>query len=67
LLPRKGHRPASRRARDLFGKTPEALVHGSENWKRARNTDSLADPDDPEDGVAIGKIKKFTPNPKLGR
>ncbi|WP_338688277.1 hypothetical protein V5279_23500 [Bradyrhizobium sp. 26S5] len=63
----KGTPAGLKKARDLFGKKPEVLVHGSSNWKKARNTGSLADPSDPEDGVAVGKIKTFKPNPKLGK
>ncbi|PAY05390.1 hypothetical protein CK489_28790 [Bradyrhizobium sp. UFLA03-84] len=67
FITEKGSPASLKKARDLFGKSPEVLVHGSENWKKARNTGSLADPDNPEDGIAVGKIKRFTPNPKLGR
>lgn len=63
----KGTPASLKKARDLFGKAPEVLVHGSTNWKKARNTGSLADPNDPEDGVAVGKIKTFKPDPRLGK
>lgn len=42
---------------DLFGKAPEVLVHGSENWRKARNTGNLADPNNLPGGAAVGKIK----------
>ncbi|MBP1297469.1 hypothetical protein [Bradyrhizobium elkanii] len=54
-------------ARDLFNKAPEVLVHGSSNWKKARNTGSLADPSNNPGGVVVGQIKTFKPNPKLGK
>jgi hypothetical protein len=55
-----------KKARDLLGKDPEVLVHGSANWKSATNTGSLAGPDG-SDGTVVGRIEKFRPNPKLGK
>jgi hypothetical protein len=51
-------------SRELIGKEPEVLIHRSTNWKIARNTGSLGD--HPE-GTAVGVIKKFNPEPRLGR
>lgn len=56
-----------KKASDLLGKKPEVLVHGSSNWKKARNTGSLADPNVNPGGVVVGTIKTFKPNPKLGK
>ncbi|WP_375764111.1 hypothetical protein ACE10X_06995 [Bradyrhizobium sp. Pha-3] len=56
-----------KKASDLLGKKPEILVHGSANWKKARNTGTLADPNNNLGGVVVGQIEKFKPNPKLGK
>ncbi|MHC6150539.1 hypothetical protein ACVSQB_01960 [Bradyrhizobium elkanii] len=56
-----------KKASDLLGKKPEILVHGSANWKKARNTGTLADPNNNLGGVVVGQVEKFKPNPKLGK
>jgi hypothetical protein len=60
-------RPASLElAKELIGKSPEILLHRRKNWKKSRNTGSLGLPDFPE-GTAVGEIKDFKPEPRLGR
>jgi hypothetical protein len=51
-------------AADFFGKEPEVKLHGSTNWKKGRNTGSLAN-DPPDPGVFVGDIKTYRPNPNL--
>jgi hypothetical protein len=59
----KGKPASLKDASDLLGKEPEVLLHRSSNWKKARNTGSLADPTNNPGGLAVGKIKTFVPNP----
>lgn len=60
-------RPASLSlSKKLIGKDPEVLIHKSSNWKIAKNTGSLADRGGSE-GTAVGNIKRYKPDPRLGR
>jgi hypothetical protein len=49
---------------EFIGKDPEVKLHGSANWKKGRNTGTLA-LSPPEDGTFVGRIKTYKPNPSL--
>lgn len=50
-----------KQAQKLLGKKPDILLHGSGNWIKGKNTGS--------DGqfTPTGKIKRYTPDPQLGK
>jgi hypothetical protein len=63
-------KPASMgKAKDFFNKEPEVKLHGSSNWKKAKNTGSFNKDDISGDlidpGVAVGQIDTYRPNPNL--
>ncbi|WP_063688824.1 hypothetical protein [Bradyrhizobium stylosanthis] len=54
-------------AAELMGRKPSALVHGSGNWKKARDTGAIAAASEPPnpDGITSGRIEAYRPNPGL--
>ncbi|WP_271582491.1 hypothetical protein [Bradyrhizobium sp. CCBAU 45389] len=63
----EGKPAAPSKAVELMGKKPDSLVHGSSNWKKARDTGSIAaasEPPSPE-GTHSGRIETYKPNPSL--
>lgn len=49
---------------EYLGKEPEVKLHGRSNWKAGRNTGTLARTT-PEDGIVIGRVESYSPNPNL--
>ncbi|QDW39000.1 hypothetical protein FFI89_018725 [Bradyrhizobium sp. KBS0727] len=67
IVTEAGKPTGMRKLADRVGKDPEVKLQGSGNWKRGRNTGTLAikPPNGPKDGTAVGTIKAYTPNPSL--
>ncbi|UWU73038.1 hypothetical protein N2603_23325 [Bradyrhizobium huanghuaihaiense] len=63
----EGKPAALSKAAELVGRKPSVLVHGSGNWKKARDTGAIAaaaEPPSPE-GTHDGRIETYRPNPSL--
>jgi hypothetical protein len=53
-------------ATKLIGKKADVLLHGAGNWKKGRDTGTLASRP-LSDGVHVGDIKTYRPNPNLNK
>jgi hypothetical protein len=60
------------KAKELMGRRPHVLLHGSSKWKEGRNTGSLGLEDDetvlpPGQFAPTGTITPYKPDPELGK